>query len=153
MLMNWQKIEKNKTGDVTMQKHKHDGVFKNRVTGELKVHLISVQHLSSEAVNAHNSCLRYDEKNKYWQGHNLRPDEKNKYLPGEKQSNKTALNQNEKQTLKQVLIQKDKTIECVIDKDGFIIVDLAQLNTSGIRLMFDRKEGRTIKHVALEIKK
>jgi len=99
---------------------------------------------------------------KKWHNLSLSKSQKDKYLQPFKKELKPGKNKEvtKKETpVKDVkedetIEQKPVNIKCPIDSDGYINIDLENSKgLKGIRLLFQREEGRTRRKVALQIDK
>jgi hypothetical protein len=112
--------------------HKHIGVLLS--SGALRPHPVERQHGDKDVQMRHNAVLKANEQ-KYRQGMAIT---ENKTLP--KQMPKTEM-------------FKKKVVECGIDNEGYINIDLDEAQVQGIRLKFSRRENSKIRTVGLQIEK
>lgn len=110
--------------------HKHNGVLTS--SGNLRPHPVSRVHTNTDVAKAHQESIG-----------------------GKKtKTEKKALIKVKKEFKFEKAVFK-KGVVCPVDKDGFIYIDLTQsdLKENGVRIKFQRQEGRTKKTVGLEIEK
>ena len=112
-----------------MSLHKHKGVYLSN--GGLRLHPIERRHGDAKVQIWHNQVL--------------------------KQVNAMSLNKTSKQKILQipkVEMFKKNVVECGIDDDNYINVDLDKANDiEGLRVKFTRTEGRKKRTVGLQIEK
>ncbi len=110
--------------------HKHEGVLTS--SGDLRVHPVSRRHTVVSVIDAHNKATGC-----------------------KKTKTETKALKKVKKEFKSINTTFKKGVVCPVDKDGFIHIDLTQgdLKQNGVRIKFQRQEGRTKKTVGLEIEK
>ncbi len=105
--------------------HKHKGVERSD-TGALKNHPVTQKHKILGVRLAHNKTFGYQAKVK------------------------AKVKPKVKRTIK---ITFKKHILCPVDNQGYIHIDLREVKQKGVRLKFERREGRTKRTVGLQIEK
>lgn len=123
------------------QTHKHKGV--ERSDGSLRSHPISRTHKDPKVKRWHNLALANQAR-------------KNKNSSSKKVEKETKPKKETKvepvQTKEQIFPQK-QTVLVPVDDDGYLRVDLTQTNHKGLRVKFQRVEGRKRRIVGVEINK
>jgi len=109
--------------------HKHKGVLTSK--GDLRSHPVERKHGDSNVLKWHNLALasagRWNKK--------------------ETAVKKKPFNKRD------VKVTTNRAVMCPVDKDGYIMIDLTQVSQNGIRLKFQRREGKTKRTVGLQIEK
>lgn len=116
--------------------HKHDGVLLSN--GSLRSHPITRMHGDKEVKKAHNLSLTAKEKVNYLQSFKH---EASDFGIREKTETKKE-------------VKTGQTVNCPLDSEGYVSLDLRKSSgIRGIRLIFERVEGRLKRKVALQIEK
>ena len=118
-----------------MRAHKHEGVLTS--TGAMRSHPITRNHSKDVVKVGHNASLK---------GSDI-----GKFLQGDKKALKST--QQKPKVVTQERVATKEGIVCQLDKDGFINIDLRSADVKGIRVVFQRTEGRTKRRVGLQINK
>lgn len=119
--------------------HLHKGYVRSD-TGKERSHLVSVKHKDKDIAKWHNVEVMNFGRNKAKT--NVKTDVK---------SAKEKL----QKMFKEATVKLNKTVLVPLDEEGYLFVDLTQddMKYEGIRIKFERKEGRKRRTVGLQIER
>jgi hypothetical protein len=133
------------------RQHKHKGV--ERSNGTLRAHPVSRKHKDKKVQQYHNLELanfaRTNKSSKKWKATS-----KAKPISRTTKSLKPKTTKKSNNTLDRVFGKTLQTIEVSIDKDGFVFIDLTKpFKAKGVRVQFQRRNGRHVKTIGVELEK